>query len=58
MRPDLPGAFGDLAGRLINRPLVRSRLIEQGLPQALSLHCAQEYANMATLLPELYSRFA
>ena len=58
MRPDLPGALGDLAGRLINRPLVRRRLVEQGLPQALSLHCAQEYANMATLLPELYSRFA
>ena len=28
-----------------------------GLPRALARHCAEEYANLAALLPELYERF-
>jgi hypothetical protein len=28
------------------------------LPRALARHCAEEYANLATLLPELFERFA
>ncbi len=28
-----------------------------GLPRALARHCAEEYANLGALLPELYSRF-
>ena len=58
MRPDLPGPLGDLAGRLINRPLVRRRVLPEGLPEGLALHCAQEYTNIAALLPELFRRFA
>ena len=58
LRPDLPGPLGDLAGRLVNRPFVRRRVLDDELPRALALHCAQEYASLATLLPGLYSRFA
>jgi hypothetical protein len=28
------------------------------LPAALARHCAEEYANLAALLPELHARFA
>jgi hypothetical protein len=58
MRPDLPGPLGDVAGWLVNRPPARRRLLQNELPQALALHCAQEYTNLAELLPDLYSRFA
>ena len=28
-----------------------------GLPRALATHCAEEYANLAAILPDLYRRF-
>jgi hypothetical protein len=36
---------------------VRRRALPKGLPQALATHCAEEYANLGVLLPELYERF-
>lgn len=47
------GAPGEL---LLNNRLAR-RALPAALPRALALHCAEEYANLATLLPELYARF-
>jgi hypothetical protein len=43
-----PGCRGN-AGRLA---------LPAGLPRALARHCAEEYANLGSLLPELYRRFA
>ena len=58
LRPDLPGLAGDMLGRLVNRRIVRQIALPDGVPQALSQHCAEEYSNLAALLPELYGRFA
>lgn len=51
------GPFGGLAEPLLNNPIVRRRALPNGLPQALATHCAEEYANLGALLPELYERF-
>jgi hypothetical protein len=52
------GALGAPGERLLNNRFVRGRALPAGLPRALALHCAEEYANRGTLLPELYARFA
>ena len=44
--------------RLLNNRLVRGAALPSKLPHALAVHCAEEFANLATLLPELYERFA
>lgn len=52
--------YGALAGageRVLNNRLVRRRMLPPGVPRALATHCAEEYANLAVLLPELYARF-
>jgi hypothetical protein len=58
MRPDLPGALGDLAGKLINRPFFRRRALPKGIAEGLSLHCTEEYTHLAEILPELYAQFS
>lgn len=58
IRPYLPQPLADAAARLLNRPPVRRLALPSGLPPALATHCAEEYANLATLLPELHERFA
>jgi phloretin hydrolase len=55
MRPF--GSLGALAEPVLNTRVVRGIAIPAGLPRALAIHCAEEYANLATLLPELYARF-
>lgn len=55
LRPYGPlGSFGE---GLLNRSFVRRRALPEGLPQALARHCAEEYANLGAILPELYERF-
>jgi phloretin hydrolase len=51
------GPLGDIGGPLLNRPGVRRRALPKGLPRALARHCAEEYANLAAILPELYGSF-
>jgi hypothetical protein len=51
------GPLGGFAGALINRRAVRERTLPRGLPAALARHCAEEYANLGSLLGELYGRF-
>jgi hypothetical protein len=51
------GPLGGPASRLLNTPFVRRRALPKHLPQALATHCAEEYANLGALLPELYERF-
>lgn len=58
LRPYLPGALGNALGKVINRPFVRRKAMPDGLPQKLAGHCAEEYANFATLVPELHERYA
>lgn len=43
--------------RLMNTKVLRSRAIPKRAPETLARHCAQEYANLAELLPELWSRY-
>jgi hypothetical protein len=57
IRPYLPSPLADPAARLLNRRAVRRLALPAGLPRSLATHCAEEYANLGTLLPELYDRF-
>lgn len=51
------GALGGLGERLLNNRFVRRAALPSALPRALARHCAEEYANLAVLLPELFDRF-
>ena len=57
IRPYLPAPFATPAGWLLNNRLVRRVALPANLPAALANHCAEEYANLATLLPQLHERF-
>jgi hypothetical protein len=52
------GPLGNLGERFLNTPFVRRRALPKGLPKSLASHCAEEYANLGTLLPELYDTYA
>jgi phloretin hydrolase len=58
IRPYLPAALAEPAARVLNNRAVRSLALPADLPRALAGHCAEEYANLAGLLPELYGRYA
>jgi hypothetical protein len=58
IRPYLPAALANPAAAALNRRAVRNLTLPRGLAPALARHCAEEYANLATLLPELHTRFA
>jgi DAPG hydrolase PhiG domain len=51
------GPAGAIGARLLNNGFVRRATLPARLPRALATHCAEEYANLAALLPELYTRF-
>ena len=56
--PTCPAPLAASAARLLNRPAVRrARAAARRCRRALARHCAEEYANLAALLPELYGRF-
>jgi phloretin hydrolase len=58
IRPYLPAALAAPAGRALNNRLVRGLALPSDLPRSLSRHCAEEYANLGALLPELWDRFS
>ena len=58
LRPYLPAPLAAPAGALLNRPAVRRRMLPADVPRALAVHCAEEFANLGALLPELYARYA
>ena len=58
IRPYAPGVIAGLAEQVLNRPPVRRAALPAGLPQALARHCAEEYANLAAILPELHATYA
>lgn len=43
--------------RLINTKFIRKIMIPADTPLQLAYHCAQEYNNLAAILPELYHEF-
>lgn len=43
--------------RLTNTRFIRKVVIPQSTPRQMSLHCAQEYHNLAQILPFLYQEF-
>ena len=49
----MPGGFGLLAP-LANTRFIKRRLVPENLPKELALHCANEYSQLASFLPELY----
>lgn len=57
IRPYAPGPLAALGERTLNRPAVRAKALPRGIAPALARHCAEEYANLGSLLPELYGRF-
>lgn len=57
IRPYLPGVLAAPMASLLNRPPVRRLALPRGLAPALAHHCAEEYANLAAILPELHARF-
>lgn len=57
IRPYLPAPLADPAAALLNRRRFRDLALPRDLPPALARHCAEEYANLAALLPELHERF-
>lgn len=58
VRPYLPSPLATPAAALLNRRAFRDLTLPDGLAPGLARHCAEEYANLATLLPELHSRFS
>jgi len=58
MRPYLPKPVADPIAAVLNRRAVRARLIPRQTAFVMARHCADEYANLATLLPELHGKFA
>jgi phloretin hydrolase len=51
------GPMGRVGRALLNRAAIRRRALPAGLPQALARHCAEEYANLGAILPDLYERY-
>lgn len=52
----MAGGLG-LAALLADNPFVKSLVVPENLPHELALHCANEYAQLASFLPEVYSRY-
>ncbi|HWB70168.1 MAG TPA: hypothetical protein VG518_09355 [Solirubrobacterales bacterium] len=57
IRPYLPAPLATPIARLANTSALRRLALPADLPAALARHCAEEYANLGGLLPELYGRF-
>lgn len=58
IRPYLPTPLAELGAAALNRRFVRDLALPDDLAPALARHCAEEYANLAALLPELHRSFA
>jgi DAPG hydrolase PhiG domain len=56
IRPYLPAPLGGLGEAVLNRRAVRDLALPKEVAPALARHCAEEYANLARILPDLYAR--
>jgi hypothetical protein len=57
IRPYLPAPLAAPIAAAVNNRLVRRASLSSDLPRSLATHCAEEFANLAALLPELHGRF-
>lgn len=46
-----------IINRIINKKAVKKLLLPKNIGFALAMHCAQEYNNLAEILPELYESY-
>ena len=46
-----------ILNRIINAKAVKKMLLPKKIGFALAMHCAQEYNNLAEILPELYDKY-
>ncbi len=58
IRPYAPAPLAALGERALNTRRARRLALPRDLPRALATHCAEEYANLGALLPELHARHA
>ncbi len=56
--PPVPAPLAALGARLLNTRRARRAALPRDLPRALATHCAEEYANLGALLPQLHARHA
>lgn len=56
IRPRLPAPLAAPIALAANNRFVRKASLPSRLPRSLAAHCAEEYANLAVLLPELHDR--
>lgn len=52
----MAGSLG-FAALLADNPLVKSLVLPENLPHELALHCANEYAQLASFLPDLWHQY-
>jgi hypothetical protein len=57
IRPYLPPPLAAPLAVAASNRLVRRLALPDSLPRSLATHCAEEFANLAVLLPELHERF-
>ena len=57
VRPFAPAPLAAAGARLLNTRRARRLTLPRDIPRALATHCAEEYANLAALLPGLHARF-
>lgn len=57
LRPYLPTPVATPVSRLLNRPSMRRRLVPRKAPEVLAKHCAEEYTNLAAILPGLFAQY-
>lgn len=57
IRPYLPAPLASPIAAALDNRVVRRLSLPRDLPRALATHCAEEFANLAALLPELFERF-
>lgn len=52
----MAGGLG-VAAALANNSVVKRIVVPENLPQELALHCANEYSQLASFLPEVYGQY-
>jgi len=49
---------GSIINRILNTQMMRRLVIPKGTGYSMALHCAQEYNNLAEILPDLYKEYS
>lgn len=52
----MAGSLG-VAAALADNTLVKRVVVPKNLPRELALHCANEYSQLASFLPEVYGQY-